>query len=257
MNIAQNYLDLAVAKLTINPLKPKVISDAIYETKASSKTYKEDVDQKIKSNTQNILNKIGRRTDSSFLLTEIEATEVKYPQFIFPFGTSYLEEENDNISSLLNGFGKVSSLGLYYIGNWKNGEPHGFGQICFKDSTTYEGYWKAGKTYGHGKIFYEETLVYSGFWNKGIPTDSGALECQVEKNDDSMICIWKNIKLHRKNTPSIKFPSINGVWESNSFGNNFISNANLDSEALWEACSSISFERLKKEHESLNGSKNQ
>ena len=55
----------------------------------------------------------------------------------------------------------------YYIGNWKNGERHGYGKYIYDDGALYVGYWKNDEPHGKGTFFYPGGDKHIGFWKDG------------------------------------------------------------------------------------------
>ena len=56
---------------------------------------------------------------------------------------------------------------LTYVGEVKDGEPHGKGTFIWQDGRKYEGDWKEGKTHGQGKYSYPDGSVETGRWEAG------------------------------------------------------------------------------------------
>jgi hypothetical protein len=72
--------------------------------------------------------------------------------------------------------------GSYYIGETRNGKPHGKGKKIWNDGENYDGYWVDGKKHGKGKYTWANGKTYEGDWvdnkkqGKGITISSkGAL----------------------------------------------------------------------------------
>jgi len=70
--------------------------------------------------------------------------------------------ENDKF----NGKGKLVSktLNYEYTGTFKDGNPHGKGDIKYPDSGFYNGEMRDGLRHGNGKMRYPDNTVYEGKW---------------------------------------------------------------------------------------------
>ena len=56
-----------------------------------------------------------------------------------------------------------------YVGELKNGKPHGKGTYIWKNGTKYEGEWKDGERYGQGRFTFTDGSKYEGEWEDGKP----------------------------------------------------------------------------------------
>ncbi|WP_455168726.1 hypothetical protein [Aegicerativicinus sediminis] len=77
--------------------------------------------------------------------------------------------EGDCKNGLANGFGKSQGID-YYEGNFKKGEPSGFGIMVYNDGSKYIGEWKNGLKHGAGKFEFtvqKKDTVTEGYWKKG------------------------------------------------------------------------------------------
>ncbi len=63
--------------------------------------------------------------------------------------------------------------GKKYVGEFKNGKPHGQGAMAYPDGGRYEGEFKNGKAHGKGTATYSDTLEYLGEWQNGKPHGKG------------------------------------------------------------------------------------
>ena len=63
--------------------------------------------------------------------------------------------------------------GKKYVGEFKNGKPHGQGAMAYPDGGRYEGEFKDGKAHGKGAATYSTTLKYLGDWQNGKPHGKG------------------------------------------------------------------------------------
>lgn len=71
------------------------------------------------------------------------------PKRVFEKGTLYQPYE-------------INYAGTVYVGEWKNGEPHGFGKMYFPDSSVYVGTFKNGRATGEGRYIYSNGSYYEG-----------------------------------------------------------------------------------------------
>jgi hypothetical protein len=53
----------------------------------------------------------------------------------------------------------------FYIGQWKNGNKHGYGKLYFPDGSAYSGYFKNNSAKGKGRLMHSNSDVYIGDWN--------------------------------------------------------------------------------------------
>lgn len=90
----------------------------------------------------------------------VEAKKKKYPN-----GDYY---EGEWKKGQPDGFGKmIYANGNVYEGNWENGLPNGEGKMTYKGGGIYEGNWYLGIISGHGKMTYKSGSVYQGMWESG------------------------------------------------------------------------------------------
>lgn len=58
--------------------------------------------------------------------------------------------------------------GDYYEGEWKKGQPDGFGKMIYANGNIYEGNWILGVFNGFGKMTYNNGDIYEGKWNNNL-----------------------------------------------------------------------------------------
>ena len=54
--------------------------------------------------------------------------------------------------------------GDYYEGEWKKGQPDGFGKMIYANGNVYEGNWENGLPNGEGKMTYKGGGIYEGMF---------------------------------------------------------------------------------------------
>ena len=54
-----------------------------------------------------------------------------------------------------------------YIGELKDGKPHGKGVSTWKNGVQYVGEWKEGKRHGQGRVTWKNGVKYLGEWEDG------------------------------------------------------------------------------------------
>ncbi len=65
--------------------------------------------------------------------------------------------------------------GSRYVGELKDGDPHGFGFMTFADGGTYEGEWRNGDVHGQGKSVEPDGYVYVGSYVDGKRSGTGTI----------------------------------------------------------------------------------
>ena len=65
--------------------------------------------------------------------------------------------------------------GDYYEGEWKKGQPDGFGKMIYANGNVYEGNWENGLPNGEGKMTYKGGGIYEGNWYLGIISGHGKM----------------------------------------------------------------------------------
>jgi len=63
----------------------------------------------------------------------------------------------------------------FYDGEWRNGIRHGKGVITWKDGSKYEGDWDNGSWNGQGTYYFEDGRVYRGGWKKDVQSGYGVM----------------------------------------------------------------------------------
>ena len=66
--------------------------------------------------------------------------------------------------------------GNYYEGEWKKGQPNGFGKMIYANGNTYEGYWENGLPNGEGKMTCVTGFIYENYWENGLKKGKGKRE---------------------------------------------------------------------------------
>ena len=97
-------------------------------------------------------------------------------------GTLYLKNENNEFRWIEN-----ESTDKYdgkYVGQIKNGEPHGYGVFTYQNGERYEGEWKDGKRHGKGKYLDEDGREFKGEWKDGGGEGKGTI---TWKNGDKYL----------------------------------------------------------------------
>ena len=61
--------------------------------------------------------------------------------------------------------------GEKYVGEWENGERHGYGKFSYFDGDVYVGEWRLGQHHGHGSLTRADGTKSIGEWKKGIFVD--------------------------------------------------------------------------------------
>ncbi|CAF1146312.1 unnamed protein product [Adineta steineri] len=64
---------------------------------------------------------------------------------------------------------------LEYIGQFQNGDMHGFGKMIHTNGTEYEGEYKHNRWDGHGKLKYPNWQIYRGEFQDGLRHGHGVL----------------------------------------------------------------------------------
>lgn len=63
--------------------------------------------------------------------------------------------------------------GTIYIGELRNGEPHGYGKVSWANGNAYEGYFKNGVIHAQGTYYWSDGDIYMGDWRNGDRTGQG------------------------------------------------------------------------------------
>ena len=88
--------------------------------------------------------------------------------------TAYVGEFKDGLP---HGKGTLTySDGAVYSGGFKFGKEHGIGIfICFAHGSKYEGEFQNGKKHGNGVYTYPDGVIYEGDWSEGKRNGLGTL----------------------------------------------------------------------------------
>lgn len=119
----------------------------------------------------------GRRYEGTFVRGKAEG----YGKIIFPNGTVYEGEIKNNYA---DGSGKAySKVTKYaYMGDWKEGRPHGKGSMTLENGDVYIGEFSQGYSHGQGRVFAINGSTYIGSWEKGKQSGFGILEWKTGIN---------------------------------------------------------------------------
>ena len=62
-----------------------------------------------------------------------------------------------------------SEVESYFDGEWRAGQPHGYGIRRYASGDVYEGMWYRGQRHGHGSIrWLSRDEIYTGQWENGV-----------------------------------------------------------------------------------------
>lgn len=101
--------------------------------------------------------------------------------------------------------------GDYYEGEWKKGQPNGFGKMVYANGDVYEGNWVFGKIEGEGQMIYKNRDNYNGFWKNGEQHGEG---CMIYHNGDRYDGNWNMGKIEGMGKFTYKNGDIyNGNWK--------------------------------------------
>ena len=112
--------------------------------------------------------------------------------------------------------------GSKYVGEVKNGKPHGIGKIKYFDGATYSGNWKYGKYFGKGKInfinnndWYSMGLYYNDYeeWSKSVHKIKQLNH--YKKFYNQMHGYGKILKVKNFNIDLQEIYELNGIWKDN------------------------------------------
>ena len=105
-----------------------------------------------------------------------------------------------------------------YKGEYKNGQRHGYGILCWSDGTYYEGQFVNGLRHGNGKMIIpskNSTIIYDGNFRQGKRHGYGKQQQQMKKsttsnNNKSSVVIntymgqWKDDQINGKGYMKMK-----------------------------------------------------
>ena len=57
---------------------------------------------------------------------------------------------------------------MMYIGEYKDGVRHGYGEMFYSDNTVFRGLWANDKQEGVGKLTQKDGSVREGIWKDGV-----------------------------------------------------------------------------------------
>ena len=109
------------------------------------------------------------------------ASGVKHGFGLWNGGTYIGEFKN----GLPHGKGKMMhDSGYVYVGKAKQGMKHGYGKLSNVDGRMYEGQWRNDRKHGHGMFSWPDSHMYEGQWRHGVPHGHGKYTsiCKEAKN---------------------------------------------------------------------------
>ena len=99
----------------------------------------------------------------------------------------------DNYSELPEYSNRTGSFtwpdGSNYVGEYKNGHPHGFGTYIWPDGDKYTGFWVYGKRHGLGFHSRRNGFVYVGNFVDNLPQGNGS---SIDKQGNSYSGEWES-----------------------------------------------------------------
>jgi len=130
-----------------------------------------------------------------------------------------------NEEGLPHGQGVAQYMGLYkghnmnevkYIGEWKNGNEHGFGVLTKEGSEfIFEGEHKEGLANGYGVRIGRDGDKYEGFWRDGKKEGKGTY---VAKDGSIYVGEWKDDERHGRGLRRTLYgETFDGEWRNNRF----------------------------------------
>jgi hypothetical protein len=125
------------------------------------------------------------------------------------------KDEDSIIMSFYNTMGT-------YIGQIKNGKPHGNGKFISNTDksltgiSSYDGQWIDGKAFGHGKMIYNDKHIYEGNFENNDINGEGTMKYS---NGDIYIGSWKNN--YMSGNGIMKY--VNGNVYTGNWNNDFMS----------------------------------
>lgn len=106
-------------------------------------------------------------------LTLVAETSNKY---LCSDGSEY---EGDVKDGQRDGYGTYTHSGDAYVGEWKNGCPHGKGKYTFHNCESYEGDYVNGQRFGRGIYTYKDGTIYEGDYANGVQEGKGVIRYKV------------------------------------------------------------------------------
>ena len=99
----------------------------------------------------------------------------------------------DNYSKFPENLNKTGSFswpdGSKYVGEYKNGHPHGFGTYTWPDGDEYVGFWLNGKRHGLGFHSRRNGFVYVGNFVDNLPQGDGS---SIDDQGNAYSGEWKS-----------------------------------------------------------------
>ena len=96
-----------------------------------------------------------------------------------------------------NGEGTFNGAnGFQFIGFWKDGVYHGYGELFYPDKSIFKGNFVAGEFNGYGVMRWNNGIIYEGEFVKSTIQGKG----NIKYNDDSYIGMWENNLPHGQGT---------------------------------------------------------
>ena len=91
--------------------------------------------------------------------------------------------------------GELNFNGAKYVGECKNGQPHGKGVMTYDNGDKYDGDWKNGQRTGKGVYYYANGEKYEGDVENGLKAGKGVM---TWNNGDKYDGDWENGQPHGK-----------------------------------------------------------
>lgn len=106
--------------------------------------------------------------------------------------------------------------GYSYVGEFRDGKPHGHGAMTYAGSNKYVGEWRDGKRDGEGTMWYPVGHKYVGEWKDNRRNGRGALSYADGRK---YVGEWKNGKRNGQGIEYGEDGSIlrSGVWKGGNF----------------------------------------
>ena len=110
------------------------------------------------------------------------ASGVKHGFGLCNDGDAYVGEFKNGLP---HGNGKMTyGSGTVYVGKIKQGMKHGYGKLSNVDGRMYEGQWRKDRKHGHGMFSWPDSHMYEGQWRHSVPHGHGKYTsiCKESKN---------------------------------------------------------------------------